>query len=112
MIRQFRPGVWIDPDEVLSAHVSIDRYQVLVRTFTGQLQLNTRQHDDTVALADEIGTAARVAQEARLAADTRLHREVPIPSPAEQAGAHMKCPECGSVDRLPQFPADDDGRSE
>lgn len=111
MIRQFRPGVWIDPDEVLSAHVSIDRYQVSVRTFTGQLLLNTRQHDDTVALADEIGTAARIAQEARLAADTRLQREVPIPSPVE-AGAHMKCPECGSTDRIPQFPTDDAGRSE
>lgn len=118
MIRQFRPGLWIDPDQVHSVTcVGFDRYQVNVGTSTGPLQFLLGERDDAVALADEIGTAARIAQEARLAADTRFHRETPGLCPHREA-ADPEQPYChGSIPTpiVPAktiWPADDAGRPE
>ncbi len=143
MIRQFGDGVWVDPEQVRSVCIAGDGCQLDIETATAFLRCGTRSYGASLALAAEIGTAARIAQEAMstapttspwgwLAADTRLHREVPIPSQAEQASAHRKCPECGSAERIglafgadgksledcarrgppPTWPTDDAGRSE
>lgn len=73
MIRQFRPGVWIDPEDVVAVDGS--DYMVHVMCLIGGRvnRVPIRALDDAhaVALANEIGEAALIAQEARLAAESR-----------------------------------------
>lgn len=74
MIRQFRPGVWVDPDAVVCA-VS-DTEHVHVAAIIGSHVIHHRiPSDDCAKLADEIGEAARGVQESRLAMDTRFRGE-------------------------------------
>lgn len=67
MIRQFRPGVWVDPESVASVHVVNGTVAVHQLFGTSLTFLAVVEGDSATALADEIGEAARVAQEVRKA---------------------------------------------
>lgn len=73
MIRQFRPGLWIDPDRVVCVTHTDTLAAVLVGG-AGQ-QTTYMSFAASAKLADEIGEAARIAQETRRAADDRLHQQ-------------------------------------
>ncbi len=73
MIRKFRSGIWIDPDSVVAITPTMDRrYCVTVFSFGS---IACHYIPDESGLADEIGEAALIAQEALHAAAHRFPKD-------------------------------------